>query len=191
MKINTKSFIIDTTIALIQESDKNPEDITIRDISKAAGIAVSQINYHFQTKENLLAQCVQKMMEGIIQKFDDNVLNTPSVSALQRLEYMINLTYEYLYQNENLARISILTEHKSPSLDDNTSQTMRAYRPLIKEACAECNISEPELLICILIQALQGVFLRTDITKQELGIDLRNNADREEFIHDILEKIFG
>ena len=56
MKKDTKNLIIDTTIALIQKTDGDPECITNRDISKEAGIAVSQINYHFQTKENLLNQ---------------------------------------------------------------------------------------------------------------------------------------
>ena len=49
MKKDTKNLIIDTTIALIQKTDGDPECITNRDISKEAGIAVSQINYHFQT----------------------------------------------------------------------------------------------------------------------------------------------
>ncbi|MFR1296056.1 MAG: TetR/AcrR family transcriptional regulator [Coprobacillus cateniformis] len=67
MKKDTKNLIIDTTIALIQKTDGDPECITNRDISKEAGIAVSQINYHFQTKENLLNQCVQKMVGHMIQ----------------------------------------------------------------------------------------------------------------------------
>ena len=43
----------------------------------------------------------------------------------------------------------------------------------------------------LLIQSLQGVFLRTNLIKQELDIDLRNPIERKDFIHKTLEYYFG
>ena len=190
MKNDTKNLIIDTTITLIKEVEKEPESITIRDISKKAGIAVSQINYHFQTKENLLSQCAQKMISNIIEKFDDCVAEMSAMTGFERLENMLFLTFTYLYENENLARISILSDHRTPSLTDNTSQTMKAYKPLVDKVCNEKGIANSSLVEILLMQSLQGIFLRTNIIKTELGVDFRNPKERGKILHEILERFF-
>lgn len=190
MKNDTKNLIIDTAITLIKEAEKEPESITIRDISKQAGIAVSQINYHFQTKENLLSQCVQKMTGTVIDKFDDCAAETSGMTNYERLEHMLHLTFTYLYENENLSRISILTDHRMPSITDNTRQTMETYKPLIDNVCTEKGITNSILIETLLMQSLQGIFLRTDVIKTELGTDLRNSNEREKFLHEVLEIFF-
>ena len=191
MKKDTKNLIIDTTIALIQKTDGDPECITNRDISKEAGIAVSQINYHFQTKENLLNQCVQKMVGHMIQGLEGYLTHTADMTSLEKLESIVNMIYTYLYENENLALISILTDHKPPTANDNTNQTLNVWKPLIIDICSKNNISNPNLISMLLIQSLQGVFLRTNLIKQELDIDLRNPIERKDFIHKTLEYYFG
>ena len=108
MKKDTKNLIIDTTIALIQKTDGDPECI----------------NYHFQTKENLLNQCVQKMVGHMIQGLEGYLTHTADMTSLEKLESILNMIYTYLYENENLALISILTDHKTPTANDNTNQTL-------------------------------------------------------------------
>lgn len=191
MKKDTKNLIINTTIALIQETNGDPECITNRDISREAGIAVSQINYHFQTKENLLNQCVQKMVGNMIQGLEGYLTHTTDMTSLEKLETILNMIYTYLYENENLALISILTDHKTPSLHDNTNQTLNVWNPLIEDICSKRNIANPKLIGILLIQSFQGVFLRTNLIKQELEIDLRDSAQRKIFIHKILVYYFG
>lgn len=190
MKNDTKNLIIDTAIMLIKEVEKEPENITIRDISKRAGIAVSQINYHFQTKENLLSQCAQKMISNVIGKFDDCHTEMSCITTFEGLENMLNLTFTYLYENENLARISILSDHRTPSPTDNTNQTMNVYKPLVDKLCTEKGITNSPLVETLLMQSLQGVFLRTDVIKTELGVNLRNPEERRKFLHEVLERFF-
>jgi AcrR family transcriptional regulator len=57
--------IIDVTIDLINNSNGAIEAITTRSISQKAGIGVGLINYHFQTKENLIEICVQKIIGNV------------------------------------------------------------------------------------------------------------------------------
>ncbi|MFR6214577.1 MAG: TetR/AcrR family transcriptional regulator, partial [Coprobacillus cateniformis] len=110
---------------------------------------------------------------------------------LEKLESILNMIYTYLYENENLALISILTDHKTPTANDNTNQTLNVWKPLIIDICSKNNISNPNLISMLLIQSLQGVFLRTNLIKQELDIDLRNPIERKDFIHKTLEYYFG
>ena len=61
-----KDKIMDVTIDLIKEADGNVDKITIREIAKRAGIGVGLINYHFQSKKNLVDICVQQIISGVI-----------------------------------------------------------------------------------------------------------------------------
>lgn len=99
----TKELIVQTAIDMIKKADRDPTKITIRDISKEADIAVSQINYHFQSKENLISQCVQRMVRDIIGLFNTNLKKLESMNDFDKLKYMANLTFGFLYDNENLA----------------------------------------------------------------------------------------
>lgn len=183
----TKELIIQTTIKMIKEADSDPTKITIRDISKQADIAVSQINYHFQSKENLISQCVQLMVKDIIGLYDNNLKNLENLINYDKLKYMANLTYSFLYDNENLARISILSDYQNAKADDNTRQTMNAYFPLIAKICEERNIQDARLVTELLVLALQSAFLRTDILQEELSTNLRNPEERKQFINEVLE----
>lgn len=191
MNKDIKNLIIDTTITLIQKTNGNPEHVTNRDICKEAGIAISQINYHFQTKEQLLNQCVQKMVAHMISGFKNYLHQTTNLSSIEKLENILNMIFTYLYENENLAFISIITDHKSPSSNDNTAQTLEVWKPLIYDICVEKNISDPDLRCILLIQSLQGIYLRTDLINKELQIDLRDSIERSSFLHKILETYFG
>ncbi|MEG1385276.1 MAG: TetR/AcrR family transcriptional regulator, partial [Oscillospiraceae bacterium] len=81
----TKDLIIETTIKLIQSAGSDPEQVTVRDISKQAGIAVSQINYHFASKENLIAICVQRMIGDVISLFGDALKQVNDLSSFEKL----------------------------------------------------------------------------------------------------------
>jgi hypothetical protein len=37
---------------------------------------------------------------------------------------------------------------------------------------------------------MQGVFLRTDLIREELGVDLRDDRERRAFLGDFLERLF-
>lgn len=187
---DTKELIIETTIAMIRKADGDPAKITIREISKEAGIAVSQINYHFQSKENLIAQCVQRMIQGIIGLFDGIYSELENLSAFDKLRHMANMTFSFLYENENLSRISILTDYQSSNLNDNTKSTIAVYYPLVKKVCEERNIENPRLITELLVLSLQSVFLRTDKIIEELGVNLRNSDERSRFIDNVLKQYF-
>ncbi|MEG1108713.1 MAG: TetR family transcriptional regulator [Oscillospiraceae bacterium] len=184
----TKELIIETTIKLIQNAGSDPEQITIRDISKEAGIAVSQINYHFASKENLIAICVQRMIRAVISMFDDALKQVEALSSFEKLKHMVNLTFGFLYENENLSRISILTDYQNGAPGDNTSLTLKAYFPLIENVCKERQIPNAGLVSESILLTLQGAFLRSDILKDELQIDLRNQEQRAEFVNSVLEQ---
>ncbi|MEG1516182.1 MAG: TetR/AcrR family transcriptional regulator [Clostridia bacterium] len=184
----TKDLIIETTINLIQSAGSDPEQITIRDISKEAGIAVSQINYHFASKENLMAICVQRVIREEIGLFSSSLSAAEGKTDFDKLKYMANLTFSFLYVHENLSRISILSDYQNPASGDNTSLTMQAYFPLIEKVCTQRNIQDPQAVTQMVVLTLQSAFLRSNILKDELHTDLKNSHERAEFVNRVLEQ---
>jgi len=186
-----KQRIIEATIRLIEEKGSNIEEITVREICSAANTGVSQINYHFQTKERLIEQCVQSIIGNVIARFNKVAAPLAGLSAMETLKQMLASTCRFLYANENISRVSILTDHRAARTDDNTAQTIEAYMPLAEAACRERGIdADPQRMTTLMVSAVQTVFLRTDVIKKELGIDLRNENERRQFFDDYLERLF-
>jgi AcrR family transcriptional regulator len=192
MQRDIKQRIIEATIRLIEEKGSNIEEITVREICSAAGTGVSQINYHFQTKERLIEQCVQSIIGNVIARFDRASSPLSGLPAVERLKQMFASTCRFLYANENISRVSMLTDHRSARTDDNTAQTIAAYLPLVEAACRERGTAaDPRRVTVLMVSAVQTLFLRTDIIKEELGIDLRSEDERRPFIDDYLEQLLG
>jgi AcrR family transcriptional regulator len=186
-----KQKIIRETIRLIEGKESGLTDITVRDICREAGISISQVNYHFQTKENLIAQCVQVMIGDVIAGFDKDAATVTASSAVEKLRRMLSRTFYFLYHNENISKISILTDHQKPHFGDNTAQTIRADRPIVAAALRERNMKDdPGMITTIIILDFQGAFLRTDVIGQDLGVNLRDDNMRNQWVADYVERVF-
>ena len=191
MQRDIKQRIIEATIHLIEEKGSEIDDITVREICSAANTGVSQINYHFQTKERLIEQCIQSIIGNVIARYNNAAAALSGLPAVEALKKRTDATCRFLYANENISRVSILTDHRAARKDDNTAQTIAAYLPMVETACRDRGITaDPRGLTTLLILAVQNLFLRTDIIKDELGIDLRNDSERCQFIDDYVERLF-
>jgi AcrR family transcriptional regulator len=191
MKRDIKQKIIQDTIRLLEGKDSRLMDITVRDICREAGISVSQINYHFQTKENLIAQCVQVIIGDVISRSEAVAASIQASSAVEKLKCMLKRTFGFLYGNENISRISILTDHQKPHANDNTAQTIRAYQPLVEAALKERNLTyDPGTVTTGIILDFQGTFLRTDVIMQDLNVDLRDDSARNQWVDEYVNRVF-
>lgn len=190
MKKDVKGTILRETIRLIEEKGSSAADITIREISAAAGVGVGLINYHFQTKENLIAQCVQQIVSDTIGKFG-GISRELSLPPVEKLRYLIKMTCAYLVEQKNIARISILSDLSAGSEEDNTSQTLRAYLPLVREACGS-GADEAAVLLKTqtLLFALQACFLRREVLCRQLSLDFYQKEERERLIDRIIDLYF-
>jgi len=184
---NVKDKIMDATIELIEEC-VSIESVTVRDIAAKVGIGVGLINYHFQTKENLINQCVQKIIGNVINKFD-SLYQSLTLEPLDKLLFLAKLTCTFLVKNQGISRVSILSDLIAGNCLDNTSQTIKAYIPVMREICGEAKSDEEIYLSThILITTLQSAFLRRDVFMQNAKVDFYNMKQREQYI-DMVVKI--
>lgn len=192
MREDRKNDIIQATIRLIREKGSHPEAITVREICKEAGVGVGIINYYFESKDNLIAQCVQQIIGNVIANFGKVLEPWPKTSATGRLKYAANATVSFLYANENISKISILTDLRSGRAGDNTEQTIAAYLPLVEAVCREKNLAlDARQVTGMLCMILQGAFLRTERIQAELGIDMRNPEEREKYVDAAIDRLIA
>ena len=58
---DAKERLIDVTIKMICQG-KKPSEITVKDITEKAEVGNGMVNYHFQSKDNLIRLAVKKVM---------------------------------------------------------------------------------------------------------------------------------
>lgn len=179
-----KEIIIEVTIELINKSNGNVENITIRDIAEKSGVGTGLINYHFKTKENLIEVCVQRMIGEIIHAFHPQVSNL--TSAADRVKKVAKQVMDILVAKPEISRISILGDMVTPKITDNTMNTVTGFT-----YTAGGSVQEAKLLSFFLTQILQGTFLRKDMMTDLFGYDFNNKDERDAFLDCVIDQLYG
>ena len=189
MKTNSvKEKIVDSTIELLGECE-TVEKVTVRDIAQRAGVGVGLINYHFQTKENLVNICVQRIIGDVISKFDQLSKNL-NMEPLEKLRSLAKRNCSFLVQNKGISRISILSDIENGNLTDNTSRTVRAYLPIVRTVCSEKKSDkEIYLVTSIMISAFQSAFMRGNVYMQGLELDFYEMHQRDLIVDMIIDNV--
>lgn len=192
MRKDIKNEIIEATIKLIEEKGSNPDDITISDICSRVGIGVGLINYHFQTKDNLIRQCVRRIISNASLMTDDVRESLKDAAPKEKLRSLLKLNCDYLVRNENISRISIQTDMMNDEIQDNTRQTVDAYLPLVYNAYAgEFSQEDLKRRMYLLILTVQNAFLRTALLKDQTGMDFYDPQHRGELVDSLVDSYFG
>jgi AcrR family transcriptional regulator len=187
--LEAKKQIIEVTKGLIREYG-DASKITIRDICNKANVGVGLVNYHFQTKENLINTCIQEIIENLISGFDaleESLLLEP----LEKIKYLLKLNMKFLVDNSGLSKVSIMGDLISGDTNDNSYQTRDAYLRLLKKIYGQRKTEyEIKVILYTVISTLQVVFLRMEVIKKTDGLDLLDEKQRDMFINSIVEMVF-
>jgi AcrR family transcriptional regulator len=180
---SVREKIISSTILLIQKGDGDIDKITTRAIAKDAGVTSGLINYHFQTKRNLITICVQRMIKQSITNFKPH--GRVPIGRRRRLTAIASQTFEFLFSNPSLARISILDDLSTPSLNSNT---ILSHKGIQKDICTT---DDKEMLSFIILATMQVAFLTSPISQSYSEYNLSNTSDREAFIAKLISLMFN
>ncbi len=188
---NCKEELINVTISLINENGGDVDKVTIRDITSRSGVSVGLINYHFGNKDNLIAECVQSIITGIIKSFKPNIKVDEGLSPFEAGKARIINTacevFEFLFANPSISRVSILNDHEHYTGHTNTYYCVRGVCANIGEA-----IEDPlkkELVASSIVATMQSAFLRAINEKSFLGYDFTKKEDRNRYIVDLVNAL--
>lgn len=186
-----KETIIQTTIALIEEKGEALDTITVREICKKAGVGLGLVNYHFGNKDKLIELCVERMINGIVENFQYIRERTEELTPFEKLEYLGNMTLDFLFEHYAVSKISVLADMQTPKDNDNTSRTYAAYLPLVAACRPDWDETTVRRKTFCLITVMQQTFLRYKTVSMMLGINLSQKENRKalhtQILHDILE----
>jgi AcrR family transcriptional regulator len=189
--VDNKEAIMQATIGLIEENGEHLEEITVREICKRAGVGLGLVNYHFGNKDKLIEQCVERIINGIVEQFQYIREKTEALTPFEKLEYLGNMTLDFLFEHDAVSKISVLTDMQVAKDNDNTSRTYVAYLPLVAACRPDLDESTIKRKTFYLITVMQQIFLRHEVISQMSGFDLRERKNRKTFhtqvLHDILE----
>ena len=108
--MDNKEAIIQETIKLIEEKGERLDEITVREICKRASVGLGLVNYHFGNKEKLIEQCIERMINGTVKRFQNIREKTDSFTPFEKLEYLSNMTLPFLPTCSHRKKVTILTE---------------------------------------------------------------------------------
>lgn len=181
-----KEKIIKVTTKMIISSNGDIDRVTTRSIAEKAGIGIGLINYHFQTKENLMELCIQRIIGNVISNFNPNI--EESVNGTERLKRVTKLVADFLINNDAVSSISILGDYKNPKSNDNTIKTVNGFGL----ALGKCEMSDSEktILLFALTSILQSVFLRKDMSSELFKFNFNDKKERDLFLDFIIDRLF-
>ena len=189
--MDNKEIIMRAAMELIEEKGEKLNDITVREICKKADVGLGLVNYHFGSKDRLIELCVERMINGTVERFGRLREETEGLLPFEKLEYLGNMTLSFLFERYAVSRISVLTDMREPKENDNTARTYKAYLPLVAQCRPDWDEETVKRKTFCLITVMQQSFLRHKALASMLGVDLTVKEEREAFhkriLHDIME----
>ncbi len=182
----SKNHIIEITTELLKEYNGDTTKITSRLIAERANIGLGSINYFFGSKENLITECIQKIINKILVGFEPDIIDFTKADGLSdktRLISWASQTFDFLFENQAIANISILSDMQNYLISSNSVYTQKGFAFAIRD---NQNEETKKLLVFILVSAMQVAFLAKNIAKELLGYDLYSKSERDLFIFDIV-----
>lgn len=98
-----------------------------------------------------------------------------------RLISWASQTFDFLFENQAIANISILSDMQNYLANSNSVYTQKGFMFAMK---SNQNEETKKLLIFILVSAMQVAFLAKYNAKEIIGYDLYSKTERNQFIYD-------
>lgn len=188
-KEKVKETIINATTELIEQSGGEVKNITARAIADKSGVALGLINYHFESKENLIAICVQRIINKVLMSLapDKKDYNTDDgLTDKQRLIAFAQQTFDFLFDNYAIIKISILSDFRDYQPVCNSVYTQIGFRYAIRGKMSE---NKKQLIAFSLASTMQTAFLTGENSKQITGYNLFDKTERDLFISDTVSML--
>lgn len=179
-----KENIITVTTELIEQNDGNIKNITARTIAEKANIGLGLINYHFGTKENLITECVQRIIGDVIARFNSK---EQYATDKERLTAWATYVFDFLFEHSAVSRISILSDLQSYTENCNSVYSQRGFMRSLTKDIAD---KDKPILSFILTASMQVAFLSGNAAKELLGYDFTQSAARAAYIEKLVNVLF-
>jgi AcrR family transcriptional regulator len=183
--LEAKERILQTTMEILNEVE-NVDTITMRKIAERAQVGIGLINYHFQSKDNLMNEAVGRLMGDQAARWY-KPYDEAEVDSVSRLKMLLIDTANIAFRYEKLSRITV-----SHALLQGNMEPAQLILPILRDIFGGSkDETELRLIAFQLITTMQVIFLRAPAFRLYSGIDIFNEEQRSKSIEIIVENILS
>lgn len=178
-----KERIIKAALEILGETDEI-EKITVRQIAERANVGIGSINYHFQSKEQLLSFAISDIFADTISEYS-SWQNNSDCTSKQNLKDMLKTLCNSLVDYKGMLQF-ILTQ----DLMNGILQTPLYLVPILKKIYGNRK-TEIELRVIALqiLQPLQNAGIVPDAFHLYSGFNLFEEDQRNNYIELLVDNI--
>jgi AcrR family transcriptional regulator len=187
-KETAKQRMINVTIELICQG-KKPSEITVADITEKAGVGNGMVNYHFQSKDNLMRTAVKRVTVCAKKSFPEKLEAFENVPAKERLPVILKEVSGFFAQNAEISKIAILDNLENEDGVPHLLSDMDVFNDCLKEIYGD-DTHKIMIKSYIIAGFLNYIFLKSNIIKKETGFDFFNKQQRENAIDNFISDLF-
>lgn len=179
-----KNQMIEAAIELIEQSDGNIKSVTSRMIAEKAGVGLGLINYHFGSKDNLITECVQRIIGRLVE--DSRVERKYATDRERFTAWAVGLM-DFIFDHPALCRISILNDLENYTINSNSIYTQDKVIQILEGVVSEKN---KHMLAFIIVSLVQTTFLGQKAVGKQLGYDFTKPEDRAAYVNRLIDIIY-
>lgn len=184
---DAKEKLIDVTIKMICEGRK-PSEITVKDITEKAVLGNGMVNYHFQSKDNLIRLAVKKVMSCATKSLSEKMKFKNDESAAYRLTFILKEVVNFMANNSEISKIAILDDLETNQMTAHLLGSEESYNKCLKELYGD-DMQKFWVKNYLIAGYLNYIFLKAENIKSEMGFDFYNKEDREKAIENLVEEL--
>jgi AcrR family transcriptional regulator len=183
--IETREKLIQVAQDLLNEEEQ-VHKITARRITERAGVGLGSINYHFQSKDNLLNEAVARIMGDVADQWlaaiPDEQMD-PKTQLRRLLKETSNVAAKY----PQLSKVSI-----SYALNHGGFDVQLMILPLLREIFGQRKTElEIKLAAFQIIAAMQVGFLHEVEFRRYVGVDITQPSIRDQIIDLFIDNLIS
>ena len=184
---DAKERLIDVTIKMICQG-KKPSEITVKDITETAELGNGMVNYHFQSKDNLIRLAVKKVMRCATTKLGEKMKVKENESPVKRLTIILKEVVNFIADNSEISKIAILDDLENNQGTAHLLSSEDTYNKCLKDLYGD-NMHKLLIKNYLIAGYINYIFLKAEKIKNETGFDFYVKEDREKAIETLVDEL--
>ncbi|MBM4762890.1 TetR/AcrR family transcriptional regulator [Bacillus sp. B15-48] len=187
--VSKRDLILNVTLKLMKK--EGFDGVTVRKIASLAKVNVASINYHFGSKDKLLNEAIQILLNSLRESFA--ILDDASITPRERLKYFL---IEYLKTNQQYPFIIRRLVMQEPAMFESQINFMNFIKVIglkkVQKTIQELSGEQDSQILTVMMTHIMGaLFLPTLIEPlYELVTDF-SFPDVETRVEILLDRYFG
>lgn len=184
---DAKERLIDVTIKMICKGKKSSE-ITVKEITEEAELGNGMVNYHFQSKDNLIRLAVKKVMNCATKLLSEKMKEKENEPPIKRLAIILKEVINFIADNSEISKIAILDDLENNQGTAHLLSSEESYNKCLKELYGD-NMHKVWVKNYLIAGYINYIFLKAENIKSEMGFDFYCKEDREKAIEGLVNEL--